>query len=309
MSTNARHLATILANTPATPTPAPASTKLTCRACGERLDPILADTRLHIGCVDPNPVSIVEELRQLLIDHEAASARSMQVAIGPSEIGVPCDRRLGYRLHSTPTRPDSRVPWAPIQGTAIHTYLAALFTQVNTALGYERFMVEKRVWPDDMISGSCDLYDTVHRRVRDWKLVGKTRSDIYRRKGPTPEYVVQAHLYGLGWERAGYPVADVGIVFLPRDWDYDKAWEWTAPYDRDAAEAALDRLYRVMTLLSDLRVDDSPALWAAVPAKPTDDCRYCPYYRPGQPADGTGCPGDPAAQQRRIDKFTTGLIA
>jgi hypothetical protein len=309
MSSPARRLAGILATTQQTKPAEPKPAKLSCRACGIHLDPILADVGLHVGCVDPDPPSIVGELRQMLIDHDAASARSTQVAIGPSEIGTPCDRRLGYRLHSTPTQPDRRVPWAPIQGTAVHTYIADVFTAVNARLGYERYMVEKKVWPDDMICGSCDWYDTVHQQVRDWKLVGKTRSDIYRRKGPSPEYVVQAHLYGLGWHRAGHPVRDVGIVFLPRDHDYDKAWEWSVPFDRDLAESALDRLYRVSNLLSDLKVDEQPALWAAVPAKPTDDCRYCPYFRPGSAADGTGCPGDPAAQQRRVDKFTNGLIA
>lgn len=276
--------------------------------CGEKLDPIWHDIGLHPLCQPPEPRSTVTELRGMLTEHDANSARSLQTAIGPSEIGVPCDRQLGMRLHSIPERPDARVPWAPIQGTAIHAYLAEMLHAHNRILGRQRWLVEERVWPDEWISGRGDVYDLDHDMVIDWKLVGDT--SLYRyRKQMRPQYRAQAHLYGLGHERAGRTPRHVRLVFLHRSHDYDKSFEWTEPYDHDLAEAALERLYRVMTLLDDLQVADVPAMWGAVPSLPTPDCRWCRYFRPGKPADGTGCPGDTEAVERYTTKFTDGLIA
>jgi hypothetical protein len=301
--------------------------------CGEVLDPIWWDVGLHANCeapaddpgaselhadsahqgeadriVLPEPASTVTELRQLLIAHDANSARSRQKAIGPSEIGVPCDRQLGMRLHDIPQRPDARVPWAPIQGTAVHAYVADVLRAHNEQLGRQRWLIEERVWPDDMISGSGDAYDLDQDVMIDWKAVGATSLKKYRTK-IRPEYRIQAHLYGLGHQRAGRTPKFVRLVYLARDHDYDKSFEWTEPYDQAVAERALERLYRVMNLCTDLQVDDVPAMWGAVPAKPTPDCRWCNWFRPGRPADGTGCPGDTAAVERYASKFTDGLIA
>jgi hypothetical protein len=247
-------------------------------------------------------------LRDILITHDASSARSMQKAIGPSEIAVPCDRRLAYRLRDTPVHGDGRVPWAPMVGTAVHALLAEALTADNERAGRQRWLVEQRVHPDPTVSGSCDAYDTDTDTVVDWKVVGPTRLDGYRRHGPGQQYEGQIHIYGRGWQRAGRTPKWVRIVFLPRSTDFDDAYEWTAPYSRQHADAALDRLFRITTLLSALGVDADPGLWAAVPATPSRNCRWCPYYRRDKPADQTGCPGDVEADQARLAKFTDGLI-
>lgn len=243
----------------------------------------------------------------MLIDFEATSARSVQKSIGPSEIGVACQRALAYRLRDTPERVDPRVPWAPIQGTATHAYMADVLQWHNKQLGRNRWIVEERVYPDDEHPGSGDAYDWDCETVIDWKLVGDSSLTKYRRH-VRPEYRIQAHLYGLGHERAGRPVKWVRLVYLARDWDYEKSFEWTEAYDPSIAIHALDRLYATSDLLNTLDVTNSPELWNAVPATPTADCRYCKFYRPGSPADQTGCPGDVAVDQRKAAKFTDGLI-
>lgn len=332
MTVSANNLANMLAGT-TRPAPTPAA-QPHCRAgCGERLDPVLVDrpdgSGLHLCCTEPTqpapapaspaqpeaqageqdtPPSTVAELRDLLVNHEANSPRSVQKIIGPSEIGVACQRRLGYRILNFPQRRDTRVPWAPILGTALHAYIADMLTAHNEQLGRQRWIVEERVWPDDVISGSGDAFDTDTGTVIDWKLVGDNSLAKYR-KQMRPEYRIQAHLYGLGHQRAGRDVRHVRIVCLHRSHDYDKSWEWTEPYNPQVAAAALERVYATMQLLSDLGVDNTPALWAVVPATPTPDCRYCPYWRPGKPADGTGCPGDTAATANAVARFTDGLIA
>ncbi|PWR10591.1 hypothetical protein DKT68_08510 [Micromonospora acroterricola] len=245
-----------------------------------------------VDAITAPPPPTLDDLRALLYDHEANSARSRQKKIGPSEIGVPCQRALAYKLAGTPEQPDLRLPWAPIQGTAVHAYIADALTAHNEILGRERWIVEQKVWPDDTISGSGDAYDTDTGTVIDWKLVGDSSITKYR-KEMRPEYRVQAHLYGLGHERAGRDVLWVRVVCLSRSWDYGKSWEWTEPYDPEIAQKALDRLYATEALLTDLDVANNPAMWGAIPATPTKDCRYCRFFRPNTPADDTGCPGNP----------------
>lgn len=287
---------------------------LVCTICAEPLDEVHCDLGTHPTC-DPEPVALtppastIAELRGILIDFDANSARSRQVEIGPSEIAVPCDRRLGYRIHGTLARPDGRVPWAPMIGTAVHALIASALEAENERLRRQRWLVEERVFPDPSISGSCDAYDTDQDTVVDWKVVGPTRLDHYRRKGPGAQYEGQIQIYGRGWQRAGRTPKHVRIVFLPRSTDFDEAYEWTAPYDRRQADAAMDRLYRVMALLKDLGVEANPAMWGAVPATPDRSCVWCPYYRRGGAADAGGCPGDVAADARQLEKFTDGLIA
>lgn len=316
MSVSTDELAAIIAGLGPVTEPAPPSAGiLACTVCGEWLDAVHRTIGTHPAC-EPTPAEVappastIADLRSVLVDFEANSARSRQAAPGPSEIAIPCDRRLGYRVAGLPGKPDGRVKWAPLIGTAVHALIAEALAADNEAAGRERWLIEQRVQPGLGVSGSCDAYDTDTDTVVDWKVVGPTRLDHYRRHGPGPQYEGQIHIYGLGWHNAGRRPRWVRIVFLSRSTDYDDAYEWTAPYDRALAEAAIDRLHRITTLLSGLRVDANPGLWGAVPASPdSKTCRWCPYYRRGGPADETGCPGDAAADSRQLAKFTDGLIA
>lgn len=289
--------------------------ELLCRVCTQPLDVVHADQGTHADCdpepePGPEPDSTLAELRDALVEYERASPRTVQVQIGPSEICVPCDRRLGFRLRGAPEQPDGRVKWAPMQGTAVHALVADVMTAANARLGRERWLVERKVWPDPGVYGHCDVYDVDTECVIDWKLVGKTTLAKARgRHGPSPQYRGQGHLYARGWQRAGYTPQWVRIVFLARSHDIGESVEWTEPYSRRQADAAMDRMYRVLALTGALGVDGDPSMWGAVPALPSADCRLCPYYRRGRPADDTGCPGDEAADQRAVERFTDGLIA
>jgi hypothetical protein len=286
---------------------------LRCTVCSTPLDEVHRTIGVHPVC-DPTPTSTdpppstITELRRILVDYEASSERSTQVLPGPSEIAVPCDRRLGYRIHQVAARADERVKWAPLVGTSVHATIAAALGAENQRLRRVRWLVEAKVYPDPALPGSCDAYDLDNSVVVDWKVVGPTRLTHYRRHGPGPQYEGQIQLYGRGWQRAGRTPRWVRIVFLPRSTDFSDAYEWTAPYDRAAADALLDRFFGVMNLLTDLDVANNPALWEKVPATPTADCAWCPWFRRGSPADGTGCPGDPDADARRIQQFTEGLL-
>ncbi len=295
--------------------PPPRPSPYRCRACGGEMDAFHAAIGTHPTCdPDPGPIkeppSTIATLHGILTDYQNNSDRSQQVEIGPSEIGVPCDRRLAYRLHGKAENQDGCLKWAALQGTAMHELIAKALQADNERLGRQRWRIEHEVWPDPTVKGHSDALDTDNdaMTVIDWKLTGKSRLDTYRRKGPGDQYEKQAHLYGLGYQRAGFPVRFIRIVFLPRTHDFNDAYEWTAPYSRTVAEAALDRMYGLMEKLHDVNASADPHVWEQIPATPSDDCRYCPYFRRGGPADGTGCPGDVEAQARRDAKFNEGLI-
>ncbi len=73
---------------------------------------------------------------QNVIRHAAANApRSLQSALGPSEVGLPCRRRLAYRLLDwldEKPNPDSD-PLPSTMGTAYHAWLAEAFERANEA--------------------------------------------------------------------------------------------------------------------------------------------------------------------------------
>lgn len=285
-----------------------------CTVCGGEMDAFHSAIGTHPSC-DPEPAPIADppstiaDLAEVLVEYDHGSERSMQKEIGPSELAVPCERQLAYRLHGKSENPDGRVKWPALQGTAMHALVAEALRKDNARIGRERWLIEREVWPDPHIKGHADLYDTDTNTVIDWKLVGKSRLDVYRRKGPGDRYEGQAQLYGLGYQRAGFPVRFIRVVFLPRTHDFSEAYEWTAAYSRKAAEAWLDRMYRLMdTLHTEVNPSSDPHVWESIPATPSDDCRFCPYFRRGRAADGTGCPGDVEAQARRDARFDDGLI-
>jgi hypothetical protein len=304
-----------------TPTPSTSTAPPRCRVagCAEPLDPVLVDrpdnTGLHMMCEEPDPPSTVKYVRDILVRYGQDQPRSRQVALGPSELGTPCQRQIAYKLAGTAKRPITAPEWAPLQGTAMHTLMESALHWENQILGRERWIIEQRVHIDDEIAGNGDAFDTDHNMVVDWKYVGTTALDKLRaakraEKPPaeqvSPEYRVQAHLYGYGHERAGRTVTFVRLVLLARSWKYDDSDEWTEPYQPDIALAAVDRYYSTKDLLAALDPTVNPLLWGAVPAAPSQDaCKWCPYQRIGGPADSTGCPG---VVDAKVDRFTEGLI-
>lgn len=235
---------------------------------------------------------IAGELAELIRDAANHAPRSLQTTLGPSEAGIPCDRRLGMKVAGWPQPNGGGDPLASVIGTGFHEWAAAAFSRPE--LG-GRFLVEQRlkIAPGIIPGGSCDLYDTFYDRVLDWKVVGKTSYDKYRSQGPRRQYVVQAHLYGLGWELAGRTPREVAIVVIPRQSArLSDIWVWTAPYDQATALAAIQRVQNLQRIVALLNPAANPAAWGSVPAQPSHECAYCPFHRPGSNDFGDGCPGN-----------------
>jgi hypothetical protein len=250
--------------------------------------PALPDWLISRGA-DPKQTSL--ELAHVIRTAIDTAPRSQQTALGPSELGDPCARRIGHKIIGSPQR--AQAPnWKATVGTAVHSWLAAAFDADNLAeafaLGSERWLVETRVDVGEaagqMVSGTVDLYDRITATVIDWKTCGPSMLDHYKHGGPGDTYRAQVNLYGLGLSRLGLPVETVMIVFLPRQGELADAYTWHEAYDPELAATTLER-YAGIHYLVDVLGDAAPDVLPMAPAW----CLRCPFY-------GGPCPGHPNAQ-------------
>ena len=227
------------------------------------------------------------QLREQITQAGIWTPRGKQIAIGPSEIGHECSRRLAYKLldWEKPNESGSG-SWAAQVGTAIHAYLAEVFSKIE---GYE---VETRVTIRANLSGTIDLYDSIRGIVLDWKTVGYTNLKERKSSGATIQQQVQIQLYGYGKAQAGATVNKVGLVYLPTTGSLDEMHIELFDYDESVAIKALSRIDDLTSLLSQVDVEASPAMWALIPAEPNRMCNYCPYFLPFSKDLSKGCNGD-----------------
>lgn len=229
------------------------------------------------------------------VKHAAANApRSLQKRPGPSGLGTPCTRRLGYMALDWEPKPNSDTdPWASVIGTSVHAWMAATFEAENERLGRQRYLIEHRVQLPYGISGSTDLYDRDTATGADWKVVGLPRLKDYRRDGPGPQYRAQAHLYALGLQLQDEAPEHVAIVFLPRGGRIDGLWTWTEGYDPAIAAAALKRYHGIEMFHITADPEAHPERWGLLPTADAH-CAYCPWFLPGSADLSQGCPGHSA---------------
>lgn len=256
---------------------------------------------------DRDPEILAGELLDVIADAIANQPRTLQKRLGPSEIGTPCTRKLGYRFLDHPEQ-DRPTAWKPAIGTAVHEHLASVFDRYNLehALehdGQERFYVESQLCVGEIageeITGSSDLFDRTTLINWDWKVVGPTQLIKYRTHGPGDQYRAQAHLYGRGWHRAGIGCDTVGIIFLPRNGEFAEAHIWYEPYDEQVAVDALRRADGVELAVRQLGHQALTLLDTA-----PDYCGSCPFFRPGSTDLIIGCPGDPDGLRRDAPALT-----
>lgn len=238
-----------------------------------------------------DPTLVRDEIRhsieQAIYDHP----RSAQTLIGPSEVGTPCDRKLGFKLGATPSVTAPRAAWRPTVGSAVHTWLAAAMEAANVVAGVRRFLTE---WPvvvgaiDGIpIGGTCDLYDRITATVIDFKVVGPSSLRSYRASGMPVGYRVQTHLYGRGFVAAGQPVDTVALLILPSNGELSDLVWLAEPYNESLADSALARASRIRAAQRLAGVETVNANLSTT----EDHCAYCEWYRPGTTELAVACPG------------------
>lgn len=229
------------------------------------------------------PHIVGAELICMIKDTIANQPRTLQQTIGPSEIGIPCTRRLIHKLvrEEEPSRRDPA--WLAYIGSCVHAGLELGVRQhpTNQAMAQPRYLTEQRVHVGDVagqqIWGSADLFDIDSGTVVDWKVVGPKRIDHYAIHGPGQQYRTQAHLYGRGFTRQGYTVNHVMIMFLPRDGQLVHHHMWAEPYDESVAVAGLSRIDDLLELVAELGVEVVLDLYP-----PCDDW-FCPWCKQRAP--------------------------
>lgn len=231
--------------------------------------------------------NLAQELASVITKAGTWTPRSKQTAIGPSEVGHPCTRRLAYKLTGADKVNEiSSSTWAAQVGTAIHAYLADVFGDIE---GYE---VEQKVQITDSLAGTIDLYDAARGIVMDWKTTGSSGLAQRKREGATDQQLVQTMLYAYGKAKSGANVTQVALVYLPTSGDINDMHVALYDYDENVALKALSRLDAIEALTRQLNLPHNPQLWEMVPKVSDRLCSYCPYFKPYSTDLSKGCNGE-----------------
>lgn len=235
------------------------------------------------------------ELRRVFVEQANSSARSAQKHLGPSELGVPCDRQVVGKLAGHPVTNHVVDPWASIVGTALHAYAADAFTADNLRHG-PRWVAEQRVTPHAEHPGTGDLYDGLELAVVDHKFLGESSmAKVRSPEGPPIKYKIQLMLYGKGFRVMGLPVKRIALAAYPRtSHTLDGLYVWEAasgPQDDPFLEAVFQLTARRKELAQQI-TSGRLSLTDIATAPDDDECFFCPFYRPQTAKDGgPGCPG------------------
>ena len=247
------------------------------------------------------------EIRRVVLEHAARAPRTLQQHLGPSELGVECDRQVAGKMAALPATNHVIDPWPSIVGTACHAWAAEAFDGDNARHGLLRWLTERRVTPHPDHPGTADLYDAVEEAVVDHKFLGES-SMAKIRKLPPRKYRRQLLLYALGYWRLGLPVRRVAVAAYPRtSGTIDGLYIWENPEgfadeNGNIHPSVLAELEDTFTETTRRRAQADEILagrlrFMDVPAIPdADECYFCPFYRPQAARDGgLGCPGSVAA--------------
>lgn len=224
------------------------------------------------------PEVVSADLIMMITDTIANQPRTLQTAIGPSEIGIPCTRRLIHKIAHDPEPGRQDPAWLAYIGSCVHAGLELGMRRhpLNQAIEQPRFLLEQRVHVGTAggheIWGNADVFDIDSGTVIDWKVCGPQRITDYARLGPGQQYRTQAHLYGRGFAAQGFMVNTVMIMFLPRNDQLYKHHMWAEPYDEGIALEALSRLDGLYELLG---LFGAQALAETYPPCKDWFCQFC----------------------------------
>ncbi|WP_217182675.1 hypothetical protein [Streptomyces sp. AC495_CC817] len=219
--------------------------------------------------------SIQEQVYSIIEHAITQEPRTLQEAIGPSELAMDCEHCLAAKIAGWVKMPEAA--WLPWIGTAVHAKLEEVFkplpgwlTETRVRVGYFRGIP---------VDGTSDLYKVAEGCVIDHKIVGQSTLTSAKRK-PTGQYRGQAHLYGLGFFRAGYDVKTVAINYLPRNnISMRRGVWWEEEWDPKVALQALDRIEKLadhLDALASVSVEHRDAYITNLPR--SSKCFDCGKY-------------------------------
>lgn len=169
-------------------------------------------------------------------DFDAARPRSLQSAVGWSEVGG-CRAQLGYRLEGAWPSDDTDT-WGAQRGTAIHAYLQEILAAPGVRMEVD---TEYRGIPghaDIVDAGSCT--DIKTSKLANSKLWAADHKLLFEKR-------VQVHGYGAGLVDAGElpEGATMRLLVVPVDGTFGDWWAYEEKFDRSLADHGADRLEEV----------------------------------------------------------------
>lgn len=271
---------------------------------------------------EPHEDLLLGDLERAITDYSRSFARTQQMALGPSGVGTACERKLAMTLLESDKINDDRDEWTSSVGTAIHSWMEGALEHQNELLRQAgrptRWLVEKTVEIRTGLKGHTDAYDLWTNTVLDHKFPGVTAIRKYRKQGnPGREYIWQAHLYGLGWARLGFPVRKVAIAMYPRSGLIRDTWLWQQPYDEAVAHEALERVDGVLGKLNAGELaagEDGLRLVLNSMERDTTNCSWCEFWTGGpgpssNPAKGCAGPFEDPDYQDPRHQQVQGILA
>jgi len=241
----------------------------------------------------PEAVALAADFRNAVHKRTSGSARTLQVHLGPSEIGEPCHRQVAGKLAGLAATNHVSDPWPSYVGTACHAETAIMLEQLDPT----RWYCERKVVPIDGHSGTADVYDAKLFAVIDHKFLGKSTHAKVMLHGPGRRYFVQMLLYGLGYRRMGVRVDRVMLAAWPRTGSSLNGlyvWDHVLTSDDDALLGyVIERELPYRKQLAELLRSGALHLLDVPVGDDKPDCYFCPFYRPEAARDASvaGCPG------------------
>jgi hypothetical protein len=204
----------------------------------------------------------IEQTVKRVRDFDAARPRSLQRAVGWSEVGG-CRAAIGFRLDGAFTTDDTDT-WAAQRGTAIHEYLGPVLggpgVRIEVETSYRGIPGHADIVEPDAVT---DIKTTT---LANSKLWAGDQSLLYPKR-------VQAHGYAAGLVDAGGLPAGctVRLLVVPVDGTFADWWAYEEPFDRSLADEGADRLEWVRARM---------AAGEALPKdKPYAFCeKWCPFF-------------------------------
>ncbi len=226
------------------------------------------------------------DLERVITAYARSFARSQQKSVGPSELGQDCSRRLAMTLLGVDAFNHDRDEWTSSVGTACHSWMEKAFLHDNGKLMEAgkppRWLVEQTVNIETGLDGHVDVYDIWTHTVLDHKFPGVTSIRKYRKqRHPGQQYIWQAHVYGLGWARMGFPVRKVAIAMYPRSGLIRDTWLWQEDYDESVAREALARKDALLLGMNKAEMEsgnEGLGRYLESLEHHTDNCGWCPFF-------------------------------
>lgn len=230
--------------------------------------------------LDPISLVLTDALRELVYTGATTSERSLQSAVGISEIGGGCERQLAYKIAGAPPVNVEPDPLPSIVGTGFHLHMEKIFSRLDR----RRWLVETPVTYRG-IPGTCDLYDRRRRLVIDWKSTSKSKLRRLRSDGPPEQAQVQIQIYGAALRTLGEDPQRLALAYVPRDGSLDDLWVWSTTPDQGLVDHWVGR-FEALVDLHAAGADPSQ-----VDALPSRLCGWCAHYNPTSTDLARGCPG------------------